>query len=310
MLSVIFNNKVELLNPNGNWSILTHQLLPYIFGSSKLKDISRPWEGADHRIEMGCYDVEKRITYQMPFVWNHIKILSLTIDDKLESYNDQFRQCFVFKAEIAIYTKEFINVFKHTFTVKNGIYFFMDSVLGTINRLLDKGYTVDDINFEFLDEQCICFNFDAANNQPKPKFALSYDITPEGYYSLIEDMEMTVHDNGVGRRNGDLIWEEVDLTLHTSDKYVISVVDKILCNHRNHFVYHTEGMNTTFSFHTDHNDNGNYCREYSKHLANTETHDKLKKTYTKKLLMEGLQLINRESAIEYLSTKRGAIAKV
>lgn len=298
---IIVNNKVEILNPNFI-NIRRYDLLPYIEGSCILKNNTRPWEGSNSSIEMGVYDSNNKIKYNTPFVWNHIKILSLDINNNVKPWD----RTFVFNAEVEVYPScGCVNdVFKHTFTVKNGIFFFVDSVLKTINDLLDKGYSVEDINFDFLDEQCICFNFRAANHQPKPCFELSNECTPGGYYSLINNMEIIVNNNGVGKRTGDVVWEEVDIVLETTNAYVISVVDKILSTPNTHFAPHTEGKKTTFSFHTNDSYNGSYCGQYVKHLANTETHENLKKLYMQKLIVDGLPLINREKAIEFLSTTK------
>ena len=78
---VIFNNKTEIYYP-GTWSIRTHHLLPYIDHTSVFRNPDYPWEGRDHTIEMGIYDLFNDVKYHTPFVWNHIKILSLTIDER------------------------------------------------------------------------------------------------------------------------------------------------------------------------------------------------------------------------------------
>ena len=299
---IIYNNKVEVYNPSFP-NIQTHCLLPFVQGTSVLKNNTRPWEGAEYSIEMGLYDIENTVKYHTPFVWNHIKISSLEINKDIEPREGGI----VFNAEISIYPQlcGCKSVFKHTFIVKNGVFFFLDSILKTINSLLDRGFSAEDINFAFLDEQCICFNFRAANHQPKPCFELSSECTPGGFYSLINNMEIIVYNNGVGKRTGDVVWEEVDIVLETTNAYVISVVDKILSTPNTHFAPHTEGKKTTFSFHTNDSYNGSYCGRYVKHLANTETHENLKKLYMQKLIVDGLPLINKEKAIEYLSTTKG-----
>jgi hypothetical protein len=293
---VIANNKVEILNPN-YLHIRRYDLLPYIEGTCVLKDNSRPWEGSNSSIEMGVYDSVENIRYNTPFVWNHIKILSLDINNNIKPWD----RAFVFNAEVEIYPKcGCVNdVFKHTFTVKNGIFFFVDSVLKTINDLLDKGYPVEDINFDFLDNQCICFNFRAANHQPKPKFELNKECMPEGYYSLIEDMKIVVHKNATSQCS----WEEVDIILKTSDKYIINIVDQILKSSHTYFAPHTEGTETTFSFHTN-PESRDYTYSHPKILANEETHKQFKKLYSKKLLVEGINLLDINNAVEFFATNK------
>ena len=43
---IIYNNKVEVYNPSFP-NIQTHCLLPFVQGTSVLKNITRPWEGAE-----------------------------------------------------------------------------------------------------------------------------------------------------------------------------------------------------------------------------------------------------------------------
>lgn len=281
-------------------------LMPFIQGHFVYRS-EYDYESPDEsRIEMGLYCIEENRIINAPFVWNHIKIKTIEVI-KGETNEERGK----FKAEVIIYRENYScqNIYEHTFVVKNGVFFFMDSILGTINHLLDKGYSIEDIDFDFLDKQCMMFNFLAANHQLYPKFELCHEFYTHGYYDLISTMKLEVYNNGCGNRNGDSHWLEVKLFLKTTDKYIVHVIttvlkEKVNINHRTENLYAMADRNSTiFSFTTcKYQDDSSCCGTYKPTLANDEVHKEIREIYAMELLVEGAKLLNEDIAIEYLTT--------
>lgn len=282
-------------------------LMPYIQGHFVYRswyDYKSPDESS---IEMGLYSIEENKKINAPFVWNHIKIKKIEVI-KGESNEERGK----FKAEVIVYRQKYSrqNIYEHTFIVKNGIYFFMDSILGTINHLLDKGYSIEDIDFDFLDKQCVMFNFLAANHQSNPKFELCYEFCTHGFYDLISTMKLEVYENGCGYRTGDCRWLEVKLFLKTTDKYIVHVITTVLkekvninnCTENLRAI--ADSNRTIFSFIArKYRNDSSCCGTYKPTLANDEVHKEIREIYTMELLVEGAKMLNEDTAIEYLTTK-------
>lgn len=258
-------------------------------------------------IEMGVYSIEENKKFNVPFVWNHIKIKSI---EAIKGERNEERGSF--KAETVIYSQKYSkqNIYEHTFVVKNGVFFFMDSILGTINHLLDNGFSIEDIDFDFLDKQCVMFNFLAASHQLYPKFEFCHEFFTDGFYDLISSMTLEVYNNGCGSRNGDYHWLEVKLILKTTDKYLVHVIstvlkEKVNINHRTDKLSTISEANyTIFTFTTrEWRNDSSCCGTYKATLADDEVHKEIRGIYTMELLIEGAKMLNKVAAIEYLATK-------
>ena len=272
----------------------------------------------EYPLEMGVYCLETNERFLAPFVWNCVRIVSMEKDESREGYKHGYfpfvSKSSVYKIEVAIYPNCYCNdegnkmnpksIVFHTFYLKNGLYFFLDSVLGTINRHIMGGNSIDSINFDFLDEQCEKWNCCAANDQPRPRFEFPSECYPSGYYSLIEEMDIVVYEDGIGHRNGDSVWKEANISLKTVDEYVIDLVSKVLMKYEG--LNHTkceDDKKTLFSFRFDkERDENSCCRSYSKHLVDTLTMDRIKRSFIKELIVDGLSFIFKTSAAEYYST--------
>lgn len=307
MYAINHRNEVISINPNCHFLAFEKcwaPLMPYIM---------------ENPLEMGMYSIETNERFKAPFVWENVKIVSIETDKTREGYSRGYfpniQQSDVYRIEVIIYPYHYWDdveykkyphkSFTHTFYVKNGLFFFLDSVLKTINGLINKGCSIDTINFDFFDEQCEKWNFLAANDQPRPHFEFPPECYPSGYYSLIEEMEIVVYEDGIGQRNGDVVWKEADITLKTVDDYVIDLVSKGLMKYKelNHTKYEDE-KKTLFSFRFDEErDENSCCRSYSKLLVNTLTMDKIKRRFIKELIVDGLSFMFKTSAIDYYSTR-------
>ena len=306
---VLADGKVDFINEtchyysfNKKWS----PLMPFIQGHFVYRptyDYESPDESS---IEMGLYSIEENKKINAPFVWNHIKIKTIEVI-KAEANEERGK----FKADVIIYRQKYShqNIYEHTFVVKNGVFFFMDSILGTINHLLDKGYSIEDIDFGFLDKQCVMFNFLAANHQFYPKFELCHEFYTQGFYDLISTMKLEVYTNGLGSRHGDYHWLEVKLFLRTTDKYLVHVItmvlkEKVNINHRiKNLCVMTDSNSTIFSFTAcEYQSDSSCCGKYEPALANDEVHKEIRDIYTMELLVEGAKMLNKDTAIEYLAT--------
>ena len=248
----------------------------------------------EYPLEMGVYCLETNERFLAPFVWKCVRIVSMEKDESREGYNygcSSFgSKSSVYKIEVAIYPKccndeenkmDPNNIVFHTFYLKNGLYFFLDSVLGTINRLIMGGKSIDSINFNFLDEQCEKWNCWAANDQPRPHFEFSSECYPGGYYSLIEEMDIEVYES---EGNDGFVFSEADISLKTVDDYVIVVVSKALMKHHYGSIKHTkyeDDKKTVFSFRF--------------HGAAS------KDSFIKELIVDGLYFIYKTSPAEYYS---------
>lgn len=309
IFAVFSDGKVGSINESCPYYSLDKKwspLMPFIQDHFDYRSWYNSESQAQSSIEMGLYSIEDNKKINAPFVWNHIKIKTIeVIEEKKEESK-------YFKAEVIIYPQNYTyqNNYEHTFIVKNGVYFFMDSILGTINKLLDKGFSVEDINFDFLDKQCIVFNFRAANREHYPHFELCHEFYKHGFYELITTMNLEVLHNGSGGRNGDYKWLEVNLCLKTTDKYIVHVITTVLkkkvnINNRIENLYTKSDISSTiFSFSTNEfRDESSCCGTYTPTLANEELHKKIREIYTMELLIEGSKMLNEEAAIEYLATK-------
>jgi hypothetical protein len=303
------NHKNEVISINPNYHFLAFEkcwdpLMPYIMADP---------------LEMGMYSIETNERFKAPFVWDNIKIISIEIDKTKEGYSHGFfpniRRSDVYKIEVIIYPYHYWDdveykkhphkSFIHTFYVKNGLFFFLDSILKTINGHINSGCSIDTINFDFLDKQCECWNFLAANDQPFPKFELPSESMPDNYYALIEDMDVVVYEDGIGSRNGDFIWKEVGISLKTNDDYVIHIVSEILSKYDGFSqIRNSVEKKTTFSFVFEkERDETSCCRTYSRRLVETSEQERIKRCFIKKLIVNGLSIIHKTSAIRYYSTK-------
>ena len=306
---VLADGKVDFINETNHcysFKMKWSPLMPFIQGHFVYRstyDYESPDESS---IEMGLYSIEENKKINAPFVWNHIKIKKIEVI-KGESNEERGK----FRADVIIYRQKYScqNIYEHTFVVKNGVFFFMDSILGTINHLMDKGFSIEDIDFDFLDKQCMMFNYLAANHQFYPKFELCNEFYTHGFYNLISTMTLEVYNNGCGSRNGDYKWLEVKLFLKTIDKYIVHVIytvlkEKVNVNHRiDNLSAITDGNSTIYSFttHESHNDSS-CCGTYETILANEEVHKEIRDIYTMELLVEGAKMLNKDVAIEYLAT--------
>lgn len=215
----VIDDKIIIVHPQNAYKYKSYNgiwhLYPCIQGGIE-------WNGQheEPHIRMGLFDADEKKIYDTTFVWNHIRITSIDVVP-----SEKTRLCF--NARIEICPNEFgKKPFEHFFTVKNGIYFFMNSVLKTINQLLDERKEISDINFDFFDKQCVLFNFLAATNQSYPHFELG-DCSLRGYYDLIKNIEVTVYKNGVQNRYGYL-WNEVTLKVLTDNKYFVKIIYDII----------------------------------------------------------------------------------
>ncbi len=294
-VKIQYNNDNKDHGPHGNFH---GTLLPFIYGGyTSIASISKKCF-----LEMGLYDIDTQKKYYTPFVWKHVKILTLELDHSKDPFSR------IFTAEVLI-TIDFKSVIKHTFLVKNGPYFFVNSILRTINDLIDKGYLIEEIDFDFLDEQCVCYNDKYANTiellsqsgnynyNLKPRFYL------DKYYSIITNLDVIVYKNSFHHYNSDglyEVWKEIDIIVNTNDKYIISIIDEIL-NHNRDYSVRTEKKSTIFTFKSDYNWSSD---RLSKVLADEKIHKQIKESYIQGLLVSGIQLIPKRDIIEFFSTKK------
>ena len=186
----------------------------------------------------------------------------------------------------------------------------MNSILRTINDLIDKGYLIEEIDFDFLDDQCACFNDSYANESELLSrssdfnFKLKPRLYIDKYYSLITNLDVIVYKDGFDHYDSDGlydVWQEIDIIINTNDKYIISIIDEIL-NHNRDYSFRTEKKTTIFSFRSDENRSPYPLR--SKVLADEKTHNQKKVSYIQHLLVSGIQLIPQRNIIEFFSTKK------
>lgn len=296
---IVFSPQKSNKSNNGVWT----SLCPCIQGGLEWGSnhgLSTPTEPY---IRMGIFDAEENIIYDTPFVWNHIRITSINIQLQDRTRIGEF----VFNAKVEVCPNKYGDKpFEHCFIVKNGIYFFMNTILKSINHLLDIGKEITDIDFEFFDKQCVQFNFRAANHQPNPTFELD-NCSLRGYYDLIENIEVVVHSDGIGGRNGE-VWSDVTLKVMTDNKYFIKMIYEIIrdasIDYSDLLEPYTENSVTLFSFHCEKEKGSDYQYvRYERKLASNETHERIKRKIYKTLLINGLNRFNFEDAVNTLSIK-------
>ena len=295
----VFSSNKSNKSCNGVWQ----SLCPCIQGGLEWGNnhgLSTPTEPY---IRMGIFDAEDNKIYDAPFVWNHIRITSINVVPSEKTIIGEF----VFNAKIEICPTSYgNNPFVHVFTVKNGIYFFLNSILKSINHLLDDGKEITDIDFNFFDKQCVQFNFRAANHQPNPDFELG-DCNLNGYYDLIDTIEVVVYSDGIGGRNSE-VWNDVTLKIQTDNKYFIKTIYTIIKDASIEFsdlkLPCTENGVTIYSFQCEKENGSDYQYvRYERKLASNETHERIRQRLYKLLLINGLNRFNYEDAIYTLSIK-------
>lgn len=302
----VINDKIIVFSPqksnksyNGVWA----PLYPCIQGGLEWGSNHTLSTPSEPYIRMGIFDTEENNIYETPFVWNHIRITSINIQPQDKTRIGEF----VFNAKVEVCPNKFGDKpFEHYFIVKNGIYFFMNTILKSINHLLDIGKEITDIDFEFFDKQCVQFNFRAANHQPNPTFELD-NCSLKGYYDLIENIEVVVYSDGIGGRNGE-VWNDVTLKVMTDNKYFIKMIYDIIRDASIDFSDlgqpYTENSVTLFSFQCEKGKGSDYQYvRYERKLASNETHERIKQNLYKLLLINGLNRFNFEDAVSTFSIK-------
>lgn len=305
MLLINHWNEVVSFDPNCQYLAFEKgwdPLMPYIISES---------------LEMGLYSIETNQRIKAPFVWDNIKITSIEIDKTQKGYKcGYYPESEVYKIEIIIYPYHYWEksdyktfphkYYTHTFYVKNGLFFFVDSILRTINRIINDGCSIETINFDFLEKQCVCFNFKAANDQPRPRFELPSECSPKGFYRIIETMGIDVYKYGHGSRNGSCEWIEVEITLQTIDEYVIHTVYEIINNqwrweHKHKINVENETKTTKFTFDIEANHDDTAYINYNKVPVDYAEKNRITKIVTEELMVSGIKMIDQESAILYYS---------
>lgn len=276
--------------------IQSHFNMPY----SQRSFFGIPEPSEEESIEMGLYCIEENKKINAPFVWNHIKIETIEIVKGQSEKEDS-----KFKAEVVIYGQKYSrqNNYKHTFIVRKGVYFFMYSILGTINKLLDKGFSIEDIDFDFLDKQCDFFPDDYRDH----KFKLCHEFHTSGFYELISTMKLEVYNAGYCDRYHESIGLGIKLFLNTIDKYIVYVLTTVLKKHsafwgNSILELHTmsDTNSTIFSLILKCNDDESY---FHRNLKNGTFIEKYRKEFSMIFFIEGAKMLNEDTATEYLSIK-------
>lgn len=309
MLAINYRNEVVPIDPNSHFLAFEKcwtPLMPYIMADP---------------LEMGMYSIETNERFKAPFVWNNIKIISIEIDKTREGYEYGYypnvQKTDVYKIDAIIYPYHYWerddyktyphDYYTHTFYVKNGLFFFVDSILRTINRLINDGCSIETINFDFLDKQCECWNGFAANRQ-STFFYLPSECHPSGYYQLIEKMKIEIYKYGHGSRNGSREWKEVEMTLQTIDEYVIHIIYKIINSQRwwqnkHEPIIDSKTMTTKFTFKIEKEYEDAAYIEYNRVPVDSSEKKRIMKIVLEKLIVNGIKMITEESAILYHSIK-------
>lgn len=253
-------------------------------------------------LEMGFFDTFTKKQYPMPIQLKYVKILSLEVDHSVYPCSNEF------VAEVNIHSADCKTNMFHTFHVKNGVYFFVNSIIKTLNDLIDKGYLFEDINFEFLDNECNHkqYNHHIFDLIGSYSFSISnYDYIIK-YYKIVTVMELIVFNNSANYKDGHYEWKEVEITINTNDKYIISIFDDILKSDWDisKICLCTENEKTKFSIIEKDHWTDNTWWHCEKKIADENIQKKYKENYTNRLIGKGMKLIVNKDVIEFFSTKK------
>ena len=175
------------------------------------------------------FDSNTKEFTECPYVWENIKFISIYKCEPHPKYPNYDHGC-TFSATIEISSdgKVFEPV-PHTLICRNGLDFFLDTIVRYINTYISKTKSIEGINWEYLDNIGLEWNCDSANGQSH--LHNKQDIRVK-YAELIYDMHWTRYNHYVPQRGRlyEKEWDtyKVEFTSNDYDSYLVSLIKTAL----------------------------------------------------------------------------------
>ncbi len=175
------------------------------------------------------FDSNTKEFTECPYVWKNVKFISIERCDPHPQYPNYKQGC-TLSATIEISSDE--NVFEpiqHSFIFRNGLDFFFDTIVRYANIYVSATKSIDDINWEYLDNLGLEWDCDSANGQSH--LHNKQDIRVK-YAELIYDMHWTRYNHYVPQRGRlyEKEWDtyKVEFTSNDYDSYLVSLIKTAL----------------------------------------------------------------------------------
>lgn len=161
-----------------------------------------------------------------------------------------------------VYTVHFYLYEENNYVVKtlvvDSLKFFLTILVPHLNILIDSGHKIEDINWDWIEWQCSCWDFCMANDQPRGRQLNFYenDIrSQEDLYDALENIIVSGYEDGINHVGKDNdFWEVITVELKLNFPFVDRYIGEILFENP---TYENEGNFIKYSYTT------NYHSAYS-----------------------------------------------
>lgn len=181
-------------------------------------------------------------------------------------HNTSYRKGYRYIVDLYIYDKE--NYITKTLEVDD-LNFITSIVIPHINILIGKGYTINDLNWDWIDWQCNCWDFSVANEQPKGRCLNFYNddiTTAEDLYDRIETIKVSGYVDGINHIGKDNdFWEVITVELTLEFPFIDRYIAELLFDNPS-YDFETKTISYTYktNYHSGYSAVGPYKLDESK----------------------------------------------
>lgn len=177
--------------------------------------------------EVGC----KRHEEEGVFI-NHVEIMGITCLCKRREplyYGLPNRKSYYYTIEFYLYNE-------NEWTIKtievDSLKFFLTILVPHMNQLIDKGHKLKDINWDWVEYQCKCWDFNMANDQPRGRQLNYYEndiTTQEKLYDVLDNIIVSGYEDGINHVGKDNdFWEVITIELKLGFPFIDRYIGEIL----------------------------------------------------------------------------------
>lgn len=143
-------------------------------------------------------------------------------------WNTAYRKQYFYEIDIYVYDGE--DYMTKTIEVDD-LRFITSIIIPHVNILIDKGYKIADINWDWIDWQCKCWDFGIANHQTGRRLNFyKNDIrSAEDLYDRIENLVFTGCEDGINHVGKDNdFWEVINIELKLGFPFIDRYIAELL----------------------------------------------------------------------------------
>lgn len=202
--------------------------------SSLEKKIYRGIGLIDGVFHIGELDTSSNTISENSYVWKHVELKNIKESSHPNFPNYKYgyypynTYSKTFSVDVQVHLPQVDVTITHTFIVRNGLVLFLDQTIRYLNMYIEEIGNVDNLDWEYLDNIGLEWNWYVANGQSFPKFKR---IT-ETYVRALINMTWEHHHYETpdrGRLYGE-VWDTCRLTIDAEecDKYLLSLLKNTL----------------------------------------------------------------------------------